>query len=226
MRPPSSQGSSIKARRAGTALAAALLATTLSAGLGGCAPFVVGGAAVSSALIATDRRTPGTVIDDQAIELKVGPRLREVLGDKGHVNATSFNRVVLLTGEVPAVADKAAVEAAVARLENVKGLLNELSIGPNSSLMDRSSDALVTSKVKASFVDARDLFANAYKVVTEAGVVYLMGRVTEREAKRAVEIARGVGGVKKVVRAFEILTEAELAQLQPPPQNPPPTPTK
>lgn len=218
------QASPLNTRRA--VAAAALLATTLAAGLSGCAPFVVGGAAVSSALLATDRRSSGTVIDDQGIELKVGPRLREVLGDKGHVNATSFNRVVLLTGEVPTAADKAAVEAAVGRLENVKGLLNELSIGPNSSLLDRSADALVTSKVKASYVDARDLFANAYKVVTEAGVVYLMGRVTEREATRAVDLARGVSGVKKVVRAFEILTEAELAQLQPPPQNPPPTPAK
>ena len=224
MRPLPFQASSLNTRRA--VAAAALLATTLVAGLSGCAPIMVGGAAVSSALIATDRRTSGTVIDDQGIEIKVGPRLREVLGDKGHVNATSFNRVVLLTGEVPTAADKAAVEAAVGRLENVKGLLNELSIGPNSSLLDRSTDALVTSKVKASFVDARDLFANAYKVVTEAGVVYLMGRVTEREATRAVDLARGVSGVKKVVRAFEILTEAELAQLQPPPQNPPAAPSK
>ena len=129
---------------------------------------------------------------------------------------TSFNRVLLLTGEVPTEADKAAVAAALTKLENVKGLLDELAVAPSSSLLDRSNDALITSKVKASYVDAKDLFANAFKVVTERGVVFLMGRVTEREALRAVEIARGVGGVKKVVRAFEILTEAELAQVQPP----------
>lgn len=196
-----------------TVAAAALLASAL----GGCAPLVMGGAAVSGVLIASDRRSSGTVVDDQGIELKAGPRIREAIGDRGHFNVTSFNRIVLLSGEVPTEADKAAVAAAVSKMENVKGLLNELAVGPNSSLLDRSNDALITSKVKASYVDARDLFANAFKVVTERGVVHLMGRVTEREATRAVDIARGVGGVKKVVRAFEILTEAELAQVQPAP---------
>jgi len=198
-----------------TLLAVAVAALLVSA-LGGCAPIVMGGAAVSGVLFASDRRTSGTVVDDQGIELKAGPRIREAVGERGHINVTSFNRVLLLTGEVPTEADKAAVAAALTKLENVKGLLDELAVAPSSSLLDRSNDALITSKVKASYVDAKDLFANAFKVVTERGVVFLMGRVTEREALRAVEIARGVGGVKKVVRAFEILTEAELAQVQPP----------
>jgi osmotically-inducible protein OsmY len=193
---------------------AALAAAALAAALSACAPLLVGGAAVGGALVATDRRTPGTVVDDQGIELKAKARLRETIGDRGHINVTSYNRTVLLTGEVPNPADKAAVEAVVTRIENVRGVLNELVIGPIVPLTEMSNDVLITGKVKASLVDARDLFANAFKVVTEHGVVYLMGRVTEREANRAVEVARSVGGVRKVIRAFEIITEAELAQTQ------------
>lgn len=188
-----------------------LTAAALGVGLSACAPLIVG-SAVGGALVATDRRSSGTVVDDQGFEIKALPRIREVVGERGHVNVTSYNRVLLVTGEVPAEAEKAAIEAKLAGMENVKGVLNELVIGPNSTLGDRSNDTLITSKVKASYVDARDLHSNAFKVVTERSVVYLLGRVTEREATRAVEIARGVGGVRKVVRAFEILTEEELAQ--------------
>lgn len=205
-----------------TLLAAALLTGTLSA----CAPLLIGGAAVGGALSYSDRRTTGAQLEDQSIELKAAPRIREAIGDRGHINVTSFNRTVLLTGEVPNDADKAAAEAAVAKLENVRATLNELTVGPNSSLVDRSNDALITSKVKASYVDAKDIFANAYKVVTERGVVFLMGRVTDREADRGVAIARGVAGVAKVVKAFEIITEDELAgyrtRTAPPPASPTP----
>ncbi|HKX93174.1 MAG TPA: BON domain-containing protein [Methylibium sp.] len=195
-------------------VAAALAGAALVGGLGACAPLIVG-AAAGGALVATDRRTSGVVVDDQGFEIKALPRIREVVGERGHVNVTSYNRVLLLTGEVPAEADKAAIEAKLAGMENVKGVLNELVVGPNSTLGDRSNDTLITSKVKASYVDARDLFANAFKVVTERGVVYLMGRVTEREATRAVDIARGVAGVRKVVRAFEVISEEELARTVP-----------
>jgi osmotically-inducible protein OsmY len=196
-------------------LAAAVLAVAaLAGGLSACAPLIVG-AAAGSALVATDRRTSGTVVEDQGFEIKALPRIRNVLGERGHVNVTSYNRVLLLTGEVPTEADKAAVEAIIAPMDNVKGVLNELVVAPNSSLGDRSNDTLITSAVKASYVEARDLFANAFKVVTERGVVYLMGRVTEREATRAVEIARGVRGVRKVVRAFEVISEEELARTSP-----------
>lgn len=191
-----------------------LAAATLAASLSACAPLLVGGAAVGGALVATDRRTTGTVVDDQGIELKAKARIRETVGDRGHINVTSYNRTVLLTGETPTAEDKAAIESVVTRVENVRGVLNELVIGPVVPLAEISNDVLITGKVKASFVDARDIFANAFKVVTEHGVVYLMGRVTEREANRAVEVARSVGGVRKVIRAFEIITEAELAAMK------------
>jgi osmotically-inducible protein OsmY len=193
-----------------------VLAATLGGALGGCAALLVGGA-VGGVLVYQDRRTSGTVVDDEGLEAKSATRIRDTIGDRGHINVTSYNRVLLVTGEVPTEADKAAVGAALERMENVKGVLNELVVGPNSSLGDRSNDALITSKVKASLVDARDIFANAYKVVTERGVVYLMGIVTEREAERGAQIARGVSGVKKVVTAFDIVSEAELARLQPAP---------
>ena len=195
-----------------TALLAAIAASTL---MSACAPLVVGGAMLGGTLLATDRRTSGAQLEDQAIELKARNRVREVIGERGHVNVTSYNRQVLITGEVPTDADKAAVEQAVQRVENIRSTVNELAVGAASSLSSRSSDVILTSKVKASFVDAKDVFANAFKVVTERGTVYMMGRVTEREASRAVEIARGIGGVQKVVRVFEVVTEQELADMSP-----------
>ncbi|WP_298233229.1 BON domain-containing protein [uncultured Azohydromonas sp.] len=180
----------------------------------GCAPLLVGGAAVGGAMVFSDRRTSGTQIEDQSIEVKAANRAREVLGERGHVNFTSYNRTLLITGEVPSEDDRTNVERAVAGVENLRAVVNELGVLGNSALTSRSSDAIITSKVKATFVDAKDLHSNAFKVVTERGTVYLMGRVTEREAARATELARGVGGVEKVVRVFEILTESELANLQ------------
>jgi len=168
-------------------------------------------------MMVTDRRTSGTQIEDQAIELKVLGRVKDVVGDRGHVNATSYNRMVLITGEVPTDADKVAVEQAIARVENVRSTVNELAVAGSASLTSRSNDTLLTSKVKASFVDARDMLSNAFKVVTERSTVYLMGRVTEREATRASDLARSVSGVQKVVRVFEIVTEAELAAMTPKP---------
>lgn len=192
-------------------LAAVAAATLMSA----CAPLLVGGAVMGTSLMVTDRRTSGTQLEDQSIELKAMTRTREAVGERGHVNATSYNRTLLLTGEVAAESDKVAIEQAVARIEGVRSVVNELVVAGSSSLAARSTDAILTSKVKASFVDAKDVFANAIKVVTERSTVYLMGRVTEREANRASDIARGVGGVQKVVRVFEVITEAELADLQP-----------
>jgi osmotically-inducible protein OsmY len=193
----------------GTALAAALAAGTL---LSACAPLILGGAAVGGAMVATDRRTSGTQVDDESIELKSLNRVKEVLGDRGHVNVTSYGRQVLLTGEVPTDADKTSLEQAIASIPNVRGTINELAVMAPSSLSTRSNDTLLTTKVKASFVDAKDVFSNSVKVVTERGTVYLMGRVTEREAKRASDIARSVNGVQKVVRAFDVISEAELAE--------------
>lgn len=195
-----------------SALLVALAASSL---FSACAPLLVGGAVVGTTMVVADRRTSGTQVEDQGIELKALTRIREAIGDRGHVNATSYNRLVLLSGEVGSEADKAAVEQNVAKIENVRSIVNELGVMGSASLTSRSNDTILTSKVKASFVDAKDLQANAVKVVTERGVVYLMGRVTEREATRASDIARGVGGVQKVVRVFEVITEAELADLLP-----------
>jgi osmotically-inducible protein OsmY len=189
-------------------IAAALVASTLS----GCAALVVGGA-MGTALMVTDRRTAGTQLEDQSIELKSNTRIREAVGERGHINVTSYNRMVLLTGEVQSDADRTAVEQAVGRIEGVRSTVNELAVMGASSLTSRSNDAILTSKIKASYIDAKDVQAAAFKVVTERGVVYLMGRVTEREANRATDLARGVSGVQKVVKVFEILTEAELATL-------------
>jgi osmotically-inducible protein OsmY len=183
-----------------------------AATLGGCAALVVGGA-VGTAVVVTDRRTAGTQLEDQNIELKSVTSIRETVGERGHINVTSYNRQVLLTGEVASEADRAAVEQAIGRIEGVKTIINELAAMAASSMTTRSNDTILTSRVKASYLDAKDLQANAVKVVTERAVVYLMGRVTEREANRATDLARGVAGVQKVVKMFETLTEAELAAL-------------
>lgn len=189
-------------------LAAALLATTLA----GCAPLIVGGAAVGTALMVTDRRTSGAQIDDEAIELRSASRLREAFGDRAHINVTSYNRQVLLTGEVASDAAKQQAEQIVARVDNVRGIVNDLAVMSPTTLPQRSGDVLITGKVRASFVDASDLQANAFKVVTERGSVYLMGRVSAREADRATSIARQIGGVQRVVRMFEVMTPEELRQ--------------
>ena len=198
-----------------TALCVAACGGTLTA----CAPFVLGGAAMG-AMVATDRRTSGAQLEDEGIELRAAGLIRQNLGDRGHVNVTSYNRQVLLTGEAPNAQDKQMVEKIVERVENVRSVLNELGVLGNSTLTQRSSDSLITGKVKASMVDAKDVSANAFKVVTERGTVYLMGRVTQREAARATDITRGVGGVQKVVRVFEFITDEELRRSLP--QAPPP----
>lgn len=195
--------------------AAVICTLAATTALSGCVALLVGGAVVGGSLVATDRRSSGTQLDDQSIELKASSRVREVLGDRGHVNATSYNRMVLLSGEVPTEENKAAVELAVAKIDNVRSVFNELSVQTASSLSNRSNDALVTSKVKATLVDAGDISANAFKVVTERGNVYLMGRVTEREAERASDLTRSISGVQKVVRVLEVISEAELAELNP-----------
>ena len=192
------------------ALAVTLAAVSL---LGGCA-VLAGGAMVGSALSATDRRSTGTQVEDQSIELKVSNRVSGAVGDRGHVNVTSYNRTVLITGEVASEADRLAVERAISGIEQVRATVNELAVMGNSTLTVRSNDTYLTSKVKAAFIDAKDLQVNTLKVVTERSTVYLMGRVTEREASRAADVARGQSGVGKVVKVFELISEADLAQIQ------------
>lgn len=197
------------------ALGALLLVSTL----GACAPLMIAGMA-GTAMVASDRRTSGAQLEDESIELRAQARIRDNLGERVHVNVTSFNRQVLLTGEVTAEKDRQAAVQLVERIENVKAVVNELAVMPMSNLSERSNDLLIVAKVKASFVDSRDLFANAFKVVTERGTVYLMGRVTQREANSATQLTRNVSGVNKVVRLFEIISEDELRNLLPPPPAP------
>lgn len=199
-----------------TRCAALALATLWGASaLTGCAALLLGGAVVGGTMVATDRRTAATQLEDQLIEGKAATKIRDVLGERGKVAATSYNRLVLLTGDVVTESDKVAVEQAVGRVDSVRSVVNELAVGGSASLSTRSNDALLSTKVKASIVDAKGLYANSIKVVTERGVVYMLGRVTEQEATQAANVARGVSGVNKVVRVFDILTEAELAEIQP-----------
>jgi osmotically-inducible protein OsmY len=195
-----------------TALVGALTIASL-ASLQGCV-LLLGAGAVAGGLSLNDRRTSGTQIEDQSIELKSGGRIRDAIGDKGHINVTSYNRIALITGEVPTDADKAAVEKAIAGIEGVTNVVNELEVGANSTISTRSSDTVITTRVKSALIDAKDVQASAIKVVTERGNVYLMGRVTEREAGRATEVARAQPSVLKVVRVFEILTEEQLGNLK------------
>ncbi|MEO7887426.1 MAG: BON domain-containing protein [Polaromonas sp.] len=198
-------------KRLSLAIGAMVLAAS---SLTACFPLVVGGMA-GGALVASDRRTSGAQLEDEGIELRAASRIRSNVGDRAHVNLTSYNRQVLLTGEVPNAQDKQLVEQIVSRVENVSSVVNELAVMGSSSLTQRSSDALVTGRVKAMLIDARDLSLNAYKVVTERGTTYLMGRVTQREADRATEVVRSTPGVQKVIRIFEVISEEELARMQP-----------
>ncbi|WP_229502720.1 BON domain-containing protein [Pseudoduganella guangdongensis] len=202
-----------KARPLTLAVAAAVLAsTTLSA----CAPLLVGGA-VAGTIAATDRRTFGAQTEDKSIVVKAELKLPNVAGKSSHVNVNSFNRRVLLTGEVPDDETKAKVEREIRAIEGVVNVTNELEVGFSSSYTSRSNDALITSKVKLSLADAKDISANSFKVVTEKGAVFLMGRVTQREGAQAADIARGVAGVTKVVKVFEYISEDEWKQYQPAP---------
>lgn len=192
-----------------TAAAAVVLGSSLSA----CVPLMVGGAAVGGAFMATDRRTSGAQLEDEGIELRANNRIGQSMGESAHVNVTSYNRQVLLTGEVPTAADQQKLQDLVLKVENVRSVVNEVAVLGPSSLSQRSSDTLVTGKVKATLVDAKDVQSNVFKVITERGTVYLMGRVSMREANRATELARSVSGVQRVVRVFDILSDEELKSL-------------
>ncbi|MES2258972.1 MAG: BON domain-containing protein [Pseudomonadota bacterium] len=194
-------------------LAMAVLGGALLTSLSGCVGLVVGGA-VGGTLAASDRRTFGAQTEDKSIALKAELKLPNLVGDAGHVNIASFNRRVLLTGEVRDQAMKDALEREVRAIDGVLSLTNELEIAGPASYTSRSNDALITTKVKASLVDMKDISANSFKVVTERGNVYLMGRVTQREGTIAGEVARGVSGVQKVIKVFEYMSDDEWRQSQ------------
>jgi osmotically-inducible protein OsmY len=171
--------------------------------LAGCVAAVVGGAG-TAVLVGEDRRTVGTVTEDQGIELKSINRIGDKFKD-AHINVTSYSRKVLITGEVPDAAAKAEIEKIVRAVENVRDIYNEVTVGPVTAMSARANDSFITSKVKARFVDERKFNAVHVKVVTEAGTVYLLGLVKRKEADDAVEIARTTSGVQKVVKLFEYI---------------------
>jgi osmotically-inducible protein OsmY len=180
--------------------------------LQGCFPMVAGGAAGAVAMYA-DRRTSGAYVEDEGIEWRTRSRLRERFGSSVNISVTSYNRNVMLTGQVPDEATRTEAGRIAAGVDNVQGIINELEIAGLSSLTSRSNDALITSRVKARFVDDQSFAANHVKVVTEAGTVFLMGIVTRREADAATEVARMTSGVQRVVRVFEYVSDEESARL-------------
>jgi len=171
----------------------------------GCAPLVVGGAVATGVVVAEDRRTVGTMTEDQGIEVKAGNRIGDAVKGNVHVNVTSYNRAVLLTGEVPDAAAKDQAGRIARGVENVREVYNELTVGPVTPMSVRTNDTVLTSKVKARFVDAQKFSPVHVKVVTENSTVYLLGLVNKREAAEATEIARTTSGVRKVVRVFDYL---------------------
>ena len=178
------------------------LLALLAASLQGCVEMAAVGAG-AAVLGYEDRRTTGTMVEDEGIELRATNRISERFGDRVHVNITSFNRSVLVTGEVPNATTRSEIEQIVQSVPGVRSITNELQVVGGTSLSSRASDSTITGKVKARFVDSGKFSALHVKVVTEAAVVYLLGIVTETEANEAVEIARTTGGVKKVVKVFE-----------------------
>jgi len=185
--------------------------------LQGCIGVIAGGM-LAGTFAASDRRTLGAQTEDKAIVVKGETTMSNVLPAGSHVNVTSFNRHVLLSGEVPDEASKAQAEREIKNITGVERVFNELAVSGSSSFSSRSSDALITSKVLASLVDAKDLYANAFKITTERGIVYMMGRVTQREGQVAAKVASGVNGVQKVVTLYDYISEDDVKAITQSPQ--------
>ena len=201
-------------------LGVSLVWSALLLQLGGCIAvpaLMVGGGVAMGTMVATDRRTPGAVIEDRGIETKAALRIREALGDAVHVSVSSYNRSALITGEVPDEKRKAQVEKIVLDVENVQKTLNELAIMENTATTARVQDGILTSRIRAALIDDKTLVANAFKVTTERGVVYIQGRATAREIALMTEIVSGLNGVTRVVRIVDVLTEEDLSGMLPAP---------
>ena len=181
------------------------LVTALATLLAGCAPILVAGAVGGAALVATDRRSTGAQVDDEAIELKISNNVGTGFGDRVHVNVTSFNGIVLLTGEVPTPDLVASIEQIARTTPKVRRVVDELAVIPVTDLNSRTNDTYITSKVKARFVEANKFAPNHVKVVTERQIVYLMGLVTHAEADTAAQLAATTSGVTRVVKVFEYI---------------------
>ena len=188
--------------------------------LQGCVPMVVGAGGAAAYTSLEDRRTTGAQIEDESIEVRASNRIGDRLGSRVHVNVTSYNRIALLTGEVPDEAARDEVEKIVRAVPNVRDVTNDLQIAGISSYGSRANDSYITTKVRGRLLDTKRLKQVHVKVVTEAAVVYLMGVVTEIEAEEAVDIARNTGGVRKVVKAFEYcrMTDEVCRPLAPKPK--------
>lgn len=201
-----------------------LLLTQLSA----CFPLVAGAALVGGVVVASDRRSVGAQAEDQALEMKVSQSIGSKISKAAHINVTSYNRIVLLTGEVPSTAEQSQLVALANLVPNIREVHNEVIVGPASSLGQRSQDTVLTTKVKSGLIDQRGIKADTIKVVSEQGIVYLMGLVTTEEANIAQQRTATVPGVIRVVSLLEIISKEELLRLQPPPPPPPPSlpPTK
>jgi osmotically-inducible protein OsmY len=184
-------------------LSLAAFVAAAAAALQGCEVALIGAAAGGAFSAFEDRRSSGTQIDDEAIELRIGNRSSERFGEKVHINVNAYNRWALLTGEAPDDATRTEIEKIALGLANVRGVSNEIQVAAPTPMSSRASDSFITSKVKARLLDSRGVNPVHVKVATEAGVVYLMGVVTEKEGEDAVEIARTTGGVRKVVKIFE-----------------------
>jgi osmotically-inducible protein OsmY len=202
-------------RRAALAAAAALMISAA-----GCAPLVVGGAAVGGAMVAADRRSPGIQLEDQAIELRINRALAEKFPrDRANISVTSYNRRVLLTGEVTSEQGKLDAQAIAEKSENVAAVVNELHVGNLSTISNRNFDTSLTAKVLAALVRTEGVPSGTIKVVSERSVVYLMGRVTPQEGEAAARAASRVAGARQVVKVFDYLSAQDAAALQsaPPP---------
>ncbi|HSN21226.1 MAG TPA: BON domain-containing protein [Usitatibacter sp.] len=182
---------------------ALLLGAALVPLVQGCVPLVAAGAG-ATALMAQDRRTTGVYIEDENIELKALGKLHDIPG--AHVSATSYNERVLLTGEVPDEATRKRIQEAIRTIPSVREVVDETQIAGASSLASRGNDALITSNVKARMLKDPRFSATQVKVVTEGGVVYLLGLVTHAEADAAAEVARTTSGVQRVVKEFEYIS--------------------
>ena len=186
---------------------AALIAATT----GACAPLLVGVVVAGTALVVTDRRTTGSQVDDQTIQLRVANELSAALGKLPvHINVNSFDRKVLLTGEVPDEATKARAGAIATASQNVRAVVNELAILPPSSVSDRTADTALATKVRAAFVNTREIAFNSVEIVTERGIVYLLGLVTEHEGQIVALVASKVSGVKQVVKVFDYASKEDI----------------
>jgi len=202
--------------RAGKRAAAVALLLVCALALQACVESLILGGVATGVMVAADRRQSEVMFADQRIEIVASNRIGDVLAGQGHVNVTSYNYMVLLTGEVPTAQVKANVERVASEVPQVKTVINELQIAGASSIASRSNDSFITGKVKSNFIGADKVRPSSVKVLTEAGVVYLLGLVSREEADAATEIARGTGGVQKVVRVFEYVTPVQAPQVTPP----------